>query len=140
MYTTLIAAIKTKLESVAGVQLVSNIPRTDVTSYPYIFFYPTGYTNRFETGVENAKVYRFACIVYVGTEGTTLAHAYGTVLPSVVDAIIAAMDAGWDGGTIAGHRVQYNLDTIDDWQVEESQNGQVCIAPLSLEIRLLSTI
>lgn len=140
MYTTLLAAIKTKLESVPGVQLVSTTPRTNVNTYPYIFFYPAGYTNNFETKTENSKVYRFTCILYVGTEGTTLEHAYGTVLPATVDAIITALDAGWDGGTIGGHRVQYKLDTIDDWSIEESQNGQICIAPLSLEIKLLSNI
>lgn len=79
-------------------------------------------------------------IVSVGTEGTTEAHAFGTVLPSVVDAIITKFDNEWDGGTQDGHRIWVNIDTADAWAVETYQKGKLCIAPLNVEIQLNSNI
>lgn len=139
MYTQLLTDIGAILQAIPEVASHSHVPKTDNQVFPYVYYRPAGYTNRFETTTENYKIYRFELVVYVGTNGTTMDNAFGVVLPAVVDAIIAAFDAAWDGGTVAGHRVTVNVDSADGWEVQDYQNGQVAIAPLSLEIKMLST-
>jgi hypothetical protein len=139
MYATLIAQLKTQLESVTDVQEVFNYPKTDLSDYPAIYFQPTNFDNEFETGQENMKVYRFMVLVIAGTEGSTVEHVFGTVLPAIVDGIIAKIDGEWDRGTIDGHRVRAKVDSADQWEVSEEQDGIVCYAPLNVEIKLLTT-
>ena len=139
MWETLTAKIKTTLGTVAKVKEISSIPKTDWEKWPAVFFKPVGFTNDFETQNENNQTYRFLMIVMVGTTQTTMENAFDVVLPRTVDAIIDAFDAGWNYGTIDGHRVRVKIDSADAWEVSEEEDGLTAYAPLNVEIRLLTS-
>lgn len=139
MYQTLISKITTTLGNVSNVKDVFTTPKTKITKYPAVFFKPVWFQNSFETQSENMATYRFLMMVLVGANGTTVENAFGTVLPNTVDAIIAQFNQDWNQGTIDGHRVTVKIDSADEWQVSEEQDGLVCYAPLSVEIRLLTS-
>lgn len=138
MWQTLITKIGVTLDGVELVKEYFTTPKNNNDKFPAVFYRPAGFENGFETRTENAQTYRFLMIVMVGANGTTVENAFGTVLPKVVDQIVAAFDAAWDGGTIEGHRVRVKIDSADDWQVSEEDKGLVAYAPLNLEIRLLT--
>jgi hypothetical protein len=137
-YATLIPSIKATIESVTEVKDCFTTPKTKLTKFPAVYFRPFGMENAYETNSENAKTYDFQLLVLVGTSGTTVEAAFGTVLPKVVDALIAKFDSEWNRGTIAGHRVRAVLSSADAWQVSEEQDGTVCYAPMTLKVRLLT--
>lgn len=137
MYTTLITKINATLDKVTRVKDHFTSPKSNLTEFPAVFYKPSGLENTFETQNENYKVYRFIMIVMIGTGGTTIEEAFGTVLPKVVDDIIAQFDQDWSS-TINGHRVSTKIDSADAWEVSEEQEGKIAYAPLSLEIRLLT--
>lgn len=139
MYATLIAKIKETLEKVDNVNLIYSVPKTTNSAFPAVYFQPDGMTNEFESGDENAKVYKFMMLVIVGTSGTTVEEVFTNVLPNTVDAIIAQFDADWNMGTIGGHRAWTVIDTADPWAYDEEQEGPLAYAPLSLKIRLVTT-
>ena len=139
MYEELIAKIQTTLEAVSNVKQVFSTPKTKLTTFPCVFFKPAGFTNTFETRTENAATYRFMMVVMVGAAGTTIENVFTTVLPHTVDAIIAQFNEDWDGGTIGGHRVMIKIDSADAWEISEEQDGLVAYAPMSIEIRLLTS-
>ncbi len=138
MYATLIAKIAAILATVTEVKEVTASPKTKYDKFPAVFFQPAGFSNTFETRTENAKVYRFLMVVVIGTGGSTLGNVFETVLPATVDAIVAAFDAQWDSGTIAGHRSSVKIDSADPWEVVTEQDGIVCYAPLNVEIKVLT--
>lgn len=140
MYQSIIQKITTTLASVTRVKETFTTPKTKLDKFPCVFFKPTGFTNTFETQSENLQVFRFQMIVLVGAAGSTIETAFGTILPKVVDEIQDAFDAQWNGGTIEGHRVTVKLDSADDWQVSQEQDGLIAYAPLNLEVRLLKNI
>jgi len=142
MYTTLIQNIKDTLAQVSSVSQYGTTPGEEITGYPYVFFKPDGFTNEFETGQENEVIYRFLMIVVVSTEGQggSVDHAFSTVLPSVVDDIVAQFNADWDQGTVGGHRVRALVDTAAPWQVSQEDKAVVAYAPLNLQIKTLVTV
>jgi hypothetical protein len=140
MYATLIAKIKATLSSVTKVKQYSNVPGTKINYYPYVFFKPNGFSSAFETNQENAKTFNFMMYVIVGAEATTKEKVFDDVLPGVVDAIVEAFDAEWNGGTVDGHRVRVLINSAEAWELAEEADGLVGYAPLNVEIRFLSEI
>jgi hypothetical protein len=141
MYQTLIAKIKTTLQNTTGVASFGNVPGEEITKYPHVFFKPAGFINQFETNEENYITYNFLMVVMVTTEGVggSNAKAFDEVLPSVIDNIIQRFNADWDQGTIDGHRVTTLIDSADAWELSEEEKGMVAYAPLSVQIKLLTS-
>lgn len=140
MYEQLIAKVQATLGNVQRVKDVFSTPKTKLTKFPAVFFKPAAFANEFETGQENMATYRFLMLVLVGTgKNMTAEDAFGTILPKTVDEIIAQFNADWNQGTIDGHRVRVKVDSADEWQVSEEQDGLIAYAPLNVEIRLLTT-
>jgi hypothetical protein len=140
MYATLLSKIDTVLAGVTEVKERFNYPKTKIDKFPAVFFQPAGFTNSFETNAENKKVYRFLMVVIVGTANTTNQNVFGTVLPATVDAILAAFDSNWDGGSIAGHRTTVKIDSGDAWELVQDKDGVVAYAPLNVEIMVLTSV
>lgn len=140
MYETLITKVGDTLGTCALVKERFSTPKTKLDKFPCVFFKPSGLVNEYETQIENAKIYRFMLIVMVGANNTTVANAFGTTLPKVVDQIIEAFDRDWNQGTFEGHRLRCKIDSADAWEVSEEQDGLVAYAPLNVEIRLLTSI
>lgn len=140
MWETLISKIQTTLDGVENVKDAFSVPKTKLTKYPAVFFKPTSFQNSFETQVENLAYYRFIMIVIVGTnDQMPPSTAFNTILPHTVDAIIAKFNKDWNAGTIDGHRVTVKIDSADEWQMSEEEDGLVAYAPLHVEFRLLTT-
>jgi hypothetical protein len=139
MYETLITKVRTTLEAVTNVKEVFSVPTSKINKYPAVFFKPTGFQNSFQTQNENMAVYRFLAVVIVGARQNGLDNAFGTILPHTVDAIIDKFNTDWNQGTIDGHRVTVKIDTADEWQVSEGQDGDEVYAPLNIEFRLLTS-
>lgn len=137
MYTTLLTKIGTTLGSVSRVKDSFYYPKTKLTKYPSVFYFPNGFDNSFETSQENFKTYRFDMVVIIGVEKTTVATATD-VLARTVDDIIAQFDQDWDQGTVDGHRVWVSINSPGSWQLSDEQDGLELYAPLQLEIRLLT--
>ena len=140
MWQTLIGKIEETLTGVSLVKTIFTTPQDKVAAYPAVFFKPAGFQNSFSSQTENDQIFRFMVLVMVGTSGSTIENAFSTVLPKVVDNIVDAFDAGWNAGTIEGHRVRVKIDSADDWQISEEDKGLVAWAPLNVEIRLLKNI
>jgi hypothetical protein len=140
MYETLLAKISTTLDSVTKVRTHFSVPKTKIAKYPAVFYKPIGLDNSFETNNENLAVYRFMMLVIIGANQTTADNVFTAVLPKTVDAIISQFDADWNGGTIDGHRVTIKIDSADAWELDgNQQDGLVAYAPLTLEIKLLTS-
>lgn len=140
MHATLIAKIRETLATVPEIKLVFSNPKTKLAKFPCVFVKPLGYQGSWETNREDAQTYSYGLDVIVGTSGTTVEAAFGTVLPKAVDAVTAAFVSAWDGGVIEGHRVRCRMAAGGEWQVSEAQDGLVCWAPLTLEFRLLTDV
>ena len=140
MYEQLITKIQATLEAVSNVKDVFSTPKTKLTEFPAVFFKPSGFTNTFETQSENMAIYKFMVIVMIGCNSQMPpSTAFGTILPHTVDAIIAKFNTDWNAGTIDGHRVTVKVDSADAWELSEEEDGIIAYAPLSLEIRLLTS-
>lgn len=133
--------IKTTLQKVVDSGELAqyfNYPKTKLDEYPAVYFQPNGFDNNFETESQNMKIYRFLMVVIVNKSGTTTEEVFSTILPNVVDAIVAQFDTDWNQGTIDGGRVWAKIDTADPWEYDEDQDGLTAYAPLNLEIKLVS--
>ncbi|MEQ9135758.1 MAG: hypothetical protein RLO51_11155 [Thalassobaculum sp.] len=139
MYTTLIPAIETILTGVEAVKAVYSYPLPgNPKTYPAVVFMPDTFENSFETTTENMKAYRFKLWVVVDLAGTNEETAFTSVLPNVVDDVIAAFDAAWNGGAFEGHRIWYLLDS-GLWGLSEEQKAKRAFAELTLTVRLVTS-
>lgn len=138
MYQALIPQIKATLESTSLVKEVFAFPTAKITKYPAVIFYPSDFSNSYETTVENNKEYRFRLFAVVELKNLTESGAFETVMPKVVDNIIAKFDETWNMGTIGGHRVRALLSS-GVWGVIEDKQGKEAYAELTLSIKSLTT-
>jgi hypothetical protein len=138
-YSTLIPNIKSAIEGVAAVRDVYAYPLAgNPKQYPSVVFIPDSFENSFETVADNMKVYRFRMWVMVDLAGTDEETAFTSILPNVIDKIIAAFDAQWNGGTLDGHRISYILDS-GFWGLSEEQKSKRAFAEMTLTIRMMTT-
>jgi hypothetical protein len=140
MYATLIPIIKAKLQAVTAVKSVWCYPEKKIDKFPCVIFRPDALSNGYETTIENAKAYTFQLWVIIGLSGTTADDVFTKYMPKAVDAVVAALDTGWDFGTSGGHRMRAIVSSAGPWQLAEEQDGAVCFAPLTLEVRLSNSI
>lgn len=139
IYQTLIPAIKTLIEGVAAVRNVYEYPLAgNAKEYPSVVFFPDTFENDFHSNQDNEKFYRFRMWVVVNLAGTDEQTAFKTILPNVVDDIIAAFDTGWDGGTLSGHRISYLLSS-GQWGLVNEDKSKEAFAEMILTVRLLSS-
>lgn len=138
MYETLLNKIGTTLGQVSKVKTYFSYPKTKIDGYPAVFYFPAGFENAFETNAENFKIYKFTLMVIIGVKQKGMEDSAG-VLARTISAIVAQFDQDWNQGTIDGHRVWAKVDSSESWQLSEEQDGLELYAPLSVEIKLLST-
>lgn len=139
MYATLIPSIKAIVEAVPAVKEVYAYPLPgNPKQYPAVIFFPDTFENSFETVAENRKLYRFKMWIVVALASTDEQAAFTSILPNVVDKLMAKFDEAWNGGTIDGHRVWHVLDS-GFWGLAEEQSGKRAFAELTLTVQLLTT-
>lgn len=138
IYGTLIQKVSDTIATVTAIKAIYAYPTTKVTQYPAVIFFPDSFDNSFESTKDNKKVYRFKLYVVVGAAQKDKVDIFSTVLPKAVDAVIAAFDAGWDAGTINGHRVSVLINS-GAWSMAVSEEGLEATAELTVEFRLLTS-
>ena len=95
MFTTIRAAIKTKLDTLTGagqpIAFVYPVHKTKIKGYPSITFEPSDLESDFATTTENMRTYIFRIVIHqeiekVGEEKST------DILANAVDKVIAVFD------------------------------------------------
>lgn len=137
IYSLLNSKIQTILEGVTKIKVIYAFPTTEITGYPAAIYYPSSLENSFETTSENFKIYGYKLWIVVNAEGTTVQNVFDTVMSNVMDAVLEALDDGWDFDTIGGHRCWCKVDT-GLWTVSEEQNGIEVTAEIDLSVKLLT--
>ena len=137
MYTTLIDKIEETLEKVDKIAKIYAYPVSKIEGYPAVIFQPADFENSFSTSNENYKIYKFKMWVIVNGEKKSMKKIFATVLPNVVDDIIAQFDEDWDSGTIEGHRCWVKVDS-GYWTTDSTQDSQTAYAELDLVIKVLT--
>jgi len=134
-YVTLIAGIKTILESVSSVKSIYSYPIPgNPEVYPAVIFFPESFDNSYLDTKSNFKEYKFKLFVVVDIPGKDEEKVFGTVLPKVVDDVVAAFDAQWSG-TFASSRTWKILD-FGSISMTVEQNGKRANAELNLTVRM----
>jgi len=137
IYPTLISKIKTSLEAVDSVKEVFNYPRSKLSKYPSIVFFPNGLDNEYNNTGENLKTYKFSIFLVIGAIQTTIDTVYNTIMPKALDEVLAQLDKDWNTGTIDGHRAWSQVET-GSWSLSTEQNSIELTAELTLNIKVLT--
>jgi len=137
IYPTLISKIKTSLEAVDSVKEVFSYPKSKLSKYPSIVFFPNGLDNEYNNTGENLKTYKFSIFLVIGAIQTTIDTVYNTILPKALDEVLAQLDKDWNTGTIDGHRAWSQVET-GSWSLSTEQNSIELTAELTLNIKVLT--
>jgi hypothetical protein len=138
-YASIIPKIEEKLRTVTAVKKVYSYPLDGSPKvYPAVIFYPDNFDNAFQSTRDNEKAYRFRMWVVVNLAGTDEEEAFNTILPNVVDDILATFDTGWDGGTLDGHRLRF-LISSGQWGMSVEEKSKQAWAELLLTAAVLTT-
>jgi len=143
MYQELIQKIKTILEGVPAVKSIYPYALREgekIASYPSVIYFPTGSTNSFETNAENFKEYNFNLYVICSVEQIGNEDVAVSILPNVIDKIIAEFDSKWSVNAISGKRTWLKISSMSDWTLPYSDAGIEMSAQLTLTIKTLTEI
>jgi len=142
MIHTLITNIAAVLNGIAQLKKVYMYPIGQdqrIEAYPAAICIQDSFDNAFESTEENRKHYRFKLWIVIGCEKDTVANVFADALPKTVDAVVAAFDTAWNGGTIGGHRVRY-LISNGSATLSENENAREATAELTVDIQTLTGI
>lgn len=145
MWETLISQIKTTLDELTGsgnpLAYVYDFPQTKIEGYPAALFFPSNFSNRYDSTVENAKEYQFSIFLLLETEIAGMQTSYNTIMPALLDQVIAKIDEDWDGGqtTIGSHRIWWTLGS-GAWGLVEGEKQTYLQAELTLTVKFNSNI
>lgn len=135
MITELLTKIQTTLDGVDELGAVYDFNASRFESYPCAVYLPQAFDNRYLTNAENIKGYRFRIRVYQEAKVKQQRAAIIEGLAPTVDAVIAAFDAGWDYGTIEGHRV-WTLAEQGQWGIDDSPMGELIFGDIILIVNV----
>lgn len=138
IYRELNSKINTILASVPKIKEVYAYPAEKFDKYPAAVYYPSSIENSFETNSDNFKIYGYKLWIIVNSEGTTVEDIFDTIMPNVMDAVLDALDAGWDFDEIDGHRVWCKIDT-GGWIVSDEQAGVEVTSEIDLSVKMLTS-
>lgn len=145
MWETLISQIKTTLDELTGsgqpIAYVYDYPETKLQGYPAAIFFPSDFTNIYDGNQENKKEYQFSIFLLLETKVAGKQQAYNTIMPALLDQVIAKIDEDWNGGTtaIGGHRVWWTLSS-GAWGLVEAEKQEYLQAELTLTIKFNTNI
>lgn len=145
MWTTFISQIDTLLTQLTGsgkpLQVVYNYPETEISGYPAAIFFPSNFTNEYDSVTENSKNYQFSIFLLVETTVLGLETAYTSAMPGLVDAVVAKFDDEWDAGqTIVGnHRIWWTISN-GAWGLVTAEKQTYLQAELTLTIQFNTNV
>lgn len=137
IYSNLFAKMQAALETVSAIKVIYDYPTTKIEKYPAAMYFPVSLDSAYNSTADNKKRYTFRLFIIVGATQKERVDIFSNVLPKAVDAVIAALDAAWDGGTIDGHRVWCTV-TSGQWSMGVAQAGLEATAELTVDFQLLT--
>lgn len=137
IYSDLNAKIQSILESIDEIKQIYAYPASQIDGYPAAIYYPSTLENSFESTSDNFKIYGYKLWIVVNAQGTTVQTVFGSVMPKVMEAVLAKFDAEWSFSSINGHRVWGKVET-GAWSVSEEQSGVEITAEIDLSIKMLT--
>lgn len=149
MYAEIIDNIKTKAETIPHVAEVfmhplgadvidfATMKRTGsrIKKYPALIFSPAGFDNDFASTDTNHRTMRFNAWLIINAENVDNVDVYETILPNAVDGILTVFDAGWDFGTVEGHRVWSRMAS-GAFGITPEANGREVWCEMQLVVRV----
>ena len=141
IYTTLISKINATLQEVIDDGKLKEkfaYPEDKYTKYPVAVFYPDNFENNFDNTSDNFKTYNFKLFLIISLQRKKESQVFETVMPNLIDSVLEKFDAGWNGGTIDGHRYWINID-VGFWDKDLVDKGEIAFTQLNIQIKLLTT-
>lgn len=138
IYPQLNTKINSILSNVTEIQDIYAYPASSIDKYPAAIYYPSSLENDFDSTGDNFKVYGYKLWIVVNAQGTTVGNVFSSVMPAVMDSVLAEIDKEWSFDNIDGHRVWGKVDT-GLWTVSEEQAGIEVAAEIDLSVKMLTT-
>jgi hypothetical protein len=110
----IISDLKTKLESITGIQEVIMSRDVEPTKYPAIICNWATSDNSFENTSENRKLITFNLAIVINVAGKKMSEIDEVIIPNAFDLLESYVDENWNFGTIDGHRVRMRLSSSDN--------------------------
>lgn len=133
-WITLRTAIKTKLDTLTGIGMVSDYFHSNITSYPAVMFEPSSDPSVAFTNTENEHVYVYEIIVIQEFESTgTGRSAAIRILGNAVDTVVT----GFDNYQTLGGACEYTEATTAAWDTANTANGMVVFCRITLKCHKL---
>ncbi len=145
MWETLISQINATLTELTGsgnpLAYVYSYPNPKLEGYPAALFFPSNFSNAYDSNQENAKEYQFSIFLLLETKVAGLETSYNTIMPALLDQVIAKIDEDWNGGqtTIGNHRIWWTLGS-GAWGLVEAEKQEYLQAELTLTVKFNSNI
>jgi len=122
IYSGINAKIQAILESLTQIKQIYAYPTSKIDAYPAAIYYPSTMENSFESTADNFKIYGYKLWIVVNAQAIDVNTVFSTVMPNVMEAVLAKFDAEWSFTSIDGHRVWGKVET-GSWSVSEEQAG-----------------
>ena len=133
----LISSLKTKLNTINGIQQVFMYRDAKPTQYPAIICNWESLDSSFETTDENKKRAVFNLYIVVNVARKTMQDIDETVIPNAFDLVSAYFDENWNFGTnVDGHRVWTQLSLANS-QISVEDKSKLAYLECVLEIDYL---
>jgi len=129
-FVSIIAAIKSKLESLTDIKEVWNFDKGKFTGYPAAVVFPSENKSAFETTTQNRREYVFTIRIHQSMEstGATDHEKADRILRETIDAVITAFDADYSLGGV----VNFCQATPSAWGYQTRESGAVRVAEITL--------
>ena len=113
MYSTIKAAIKTKIESITDVKYVYGYEKGDLNGYPAAVVLLESITADYETNQEDSRKYTFKVKVYqeMSDDGVGAEEAESR-LEALIDTILDGFEDDW---TLSDNCYKVNISGISGW-------------------------
>lgn len=106
-----------------------------VKNYPALIFAPDTFDNNFASTATNERTMRFKAWLVINAENIENTDIYERILPNAVDGVLEKFDAGWDFGSVDGHRMWARMASGIFGIVPEA-NGKEVFCEFALEVRV----
>lgn len=114
-------------------------PEENITNYPAAIFYPSSLENTPETTQENFKHYGYKLWLVIGGAGIDIKTIFSTLMPNLLDQVLAEFDKNWSFANIDGHRVWAGIN-VGSWDVSPQQNGLEVSVEIDLTVKMLTSL
>lgn len=135
--------LNTKIHSILSgcdkISVIYQCPEENIESYPAAIFYPSTLEVTPETTQENMSVYGYKLWLVISTAGTDIDTVFSTLMPNLLDQVLAEFAKNWSFTNIDGHRVWAGIN-VGSWDVSTQQNGVEVSVEIDLTVKMLTSL